>query len=182
MHSTIKIAVLFLLLRAYPAPAAESDEWLAKARTAFDTGKIKEALDLAGKAIEVDGKNAKAYLFRGFLHESLNKHAEAIADFDQTITLDPKAADAFTHRGSEQFRRGNIAESIADFDRYLDMRPEERPGHWKRGISYYYVGRFEDGRKQFEGYENYPSSHPVRHDSLRCRLRHQASDGRHGIA
>src|SRR5262249_14906501 len=37
--------------------------------------------------------------------------------------------------------------------KYLELNPAATPGHWKRGISYYYAGRFEEGRKQFEGYE-----------------------------
>src|SRR5262249_9071705 len=31
--------------------------------------------------------------------------------------------------------------------------PEQRPGHWRRGITCYYAGQFDEGRKQFEGYE-----------------------------
>ena len=47
-----------------------------------------------------------------------------------------------------------MKESLADFDKFLALRPAEKNGHWKRGISLYYAGRFEDGKKQFEGYEN----------------------------
>jgi lipoprotein NlpI len=69
------------------------------------------------------------------------------------VTLDPKLAEAYNHRGSERFKLGQIRESIADFDRYLELKPQETPGHWKRGISYYYAGRYEEGARQFEGYE-----------------------------
>jgi lipoprotein NlpI len=124
-----------------------------QARGAWKKGDSAKALELAGKAIALEPKDARLYLFRGSLSEALNRHDEAIADFDKCLEIDPKNAEAYNHRGSEQFRRGKIAESLADFDRFLELRPEERPGHWKRGISLYYAGRFAEGRKQFEGYE-----------------------------
>ncbi len=55
--------------------------------------------------------------------------------------------------GAAHFKLGNIAESVADFDRYLELRPEARSGHWQRGIALYYAGKYDEGKKQFEGYE-----------------------------
>jgi lipoprotein NlpI len=128
-------------------------ELISQAKKAMSHGDAKQALTLADKAIAQEPANPQAYLFRGTLNEYLNRHMEAIADFSKTIELDPKLAEAFNRRGSEQFKFGKIAESIADFDKFLALKPAEEPGHWKRGISYYYAGRYEDGRKQFEGYE-----------------------------
>ncbi len=78
---------------------------------------------------------------------------EALALLTKAISIDPKNAATYDHRGSVQFKLGKIKESVEDFDRFLELRPEARNGHWKRGISLYYLGRFEDGKKQFEGYE-----------------------------
>lgn len=123
------------------------------AKAALAKGKAEEAITLAGKAIDTAPKNPAVYLFRGIVYEALRRHKEANADFDRTIQLDPKSAEAYNRRGSERFKLGLIKESIADFDRFLELRPEEKPGHWKRGISYYYAGQYDEGRKQFEGYE-----------------------------
>src|SRR5207249_2720918 len=46
-----------------------------------------------------------------------------------------------------------VKESADDFDAYIKLRPKEFEGHWRRGISLYYAGKFNEGRKQFEGYE-----------------------------
>jgi tetratricopeptide (TPR) repeat protein len=122
---------------------------LKKAKTALKKGDVDKALSLAFRAVAEDPKDDQAYLFRGTVYESLERHADAIKDFDKTIELNPKAAEAYDHRGSEHFKLGHIQKSIDD----LDLRPEAKPGHWKRGISYYYAGRFNDGRKQFEAYQ-----------------------------
>jgi lipoprotein NlpI len=79
--------------------------------------------------------------------------AERIRRATAAIEADPKNAEAYDLRGSEHFKAGNIAASIEDFDRAIQLRPELEPGHWKRGISYYYAGRYDDGRRQFEGYQ-----------------------------
>jgi lipoprotein NlpI len=134
--------------------AESADELLGRAAAAWEKKQSEEALKLVTKAVELDPKNAGAFLLRGQIFAGLNKHAEAVADFDQTIKLDPKRAEAYDWRGSEQFKLGKMEASLADFDRYLKLLPAEAPKHWKRGISLYYVGRYEDGQKQFEAYQD----------------------------
>jgi lipoprotein NlpI len=150
---TVFCLALFVTCLPNAAAADTAEELVKKARESLSKGKTDEALELVGKAIELEPKNARLYFARGTLHESLRKHKEAIADFDKIIALDPKAADAYDRRGSEQFKLGKITESLADFDEFLKLKPEAAPGHWKRGISLYYLGKFDEGRKQFTAYE-----------------------------
>ena len=131
------------------------DELLAEARTAFAQGKTDAALELAGRAIELDPKNPRSAFVRGQIYESLGRHEPALADFDRVLQLDPRHADAYDHRGSEQFKLGRIADSIADFDKAIELDPARERGHWKRGISYYYAGKYRLGRKQFESYQTF---------------------------
>jgi lipoprotein NlpI len=131
---------------------------LAQARAALKKGQAKEAAALAGKALELDPKQAGAYLVRGQARGALGKHREAVADFDRAIALDPRLAEAYHLRGGEQFKLGRITESLADFDRFLELKPQARAGHWQRGISCYYAGRYAEGKKQFEAYQNVDNS------------------------
>src|SRR5262249_27804057 len=66
---------------------------------------------------------------------------------------DPLRADAHDRLGSSYFKLGEFAKSLAAFDRFLTLKPDERAGHWRRGITCYYAKRYDEGRKQFEGYE-----------------------------
>lgn len=134
--------------------AADSiDDLLKNARAAFQNGNPEQALALAGKAIEAAPNNPTPWLFRGVLQETMQKHAQAVADFDKVIALDPKNAEAYNRRGSEHFKLGQLEQSIADFDQHIKLKPQDEPGHWQRGISYYYAGKYAEGAKQFEGYE-----------------------------
>ncbi len=143
-----------LVLGSGLADKPTADQLLRQADEALTKGQPNRAIELATRAIETEPANARAYFFRGALHEEQKRHAEALADFDACLKIDPKHAEAYNHRGSEQFKLGKVKESLADFDKFLALRPAEKNGHWKRGISLYYAGRFEDGKKQFEGYEN----------------------------
>jgi lipoprotein NlpI len=147
-------AFLLAALGLLPSIAhAACEDNLAEARRAWERRDADKALELVGKAVAADPKDARAHLLRGTIHEALSRHLEAVADFNRCLQLDPTCAEAFDRRGSEQFKLGRVAESLADFDRYLKLRPGAAPGHWKRGISLYYLGRYGDGRQQFEGYE-----------------------------
>ena len=125
-------------------------EVLTQARTAFQSGKLEEALGLASKLIETEPGNPQGHLIRGQIYEASREHEKAIADFSQVLKLDPRAAQAHQLRGAEYFKLGQITNSIADFDEYIALLPKQAPYHWQRGISLYYAGRYEDGRKQFE--------------------------------
>lgn len=105
-------------------------------------------------AVAAAPRDAKLLAQRAALHAALDDSASSIADYDRAIEIGEPSAALFDARGSEYFKLGKIDESIADFDRAIKLKPEEEPWHWKRGISYYYAERWDDGRRQFEGYQS----------------------------
>src|SRR5207244_11591401 len=110
-------------LSAKPHPN-DKETLLKKAKRALSKGNTNEALALAGQAIAQDRKDDQGYFLRGAIYESLERHAEAIQDFDKAIELNLKAAEAYDHRGSEHFKLGHIQKSIDDFDKLLELRTE----------------------------------------------------------
>jgi lipoprotein NlpI len=86
------------------------------------------------------------------------QYQKAIDLLDKAIARDPKASAAYQLRGLTKFKLGNIAGSIADFDKCIDLEPKQKARHWQRGISYYYAGKFDDGMRQFEGYQTVDSN------------------------
>jgi lipoprotein NlpI len=135
------------------APAQTVEELLKSAAAALARRQADEALTLADRAVKADPANTTALVLRGQAQGLLRRPALAIADYDKALALDPKLSVAYDLRGSERFKMGEIAGSLADFDRFLELTPAERNGHWRRGITLYYAGKFDEGRKQFEGYE-----------------------------
>ncbi len=144
------IALFIALISALVVRGDSAEDYLQQASRALMNKQARKAVELAGKAIAADPKDARGYLLRGSGYEALRQHEKAIADFTRCIELDSKRAEAYDHRGSEQFILGHIKESLEDFDKFLALQPEAAPGHWKRGIALYYARRYEDGRKQFK--------------------------------
>ena len=126
---------------------------LDDARAAWRAQEPEKALEAVGKAILAAPDDSQGYVLRGDMQAALEHPADAVADYTAALRLAPDKVDLYDRRGSEEFKRGHIEESIADFDRFIARRPEAEPQHWKRGISYYYARRFDEGRKQFEGYQ-----------------------------
>ena len=145
--------LLAAVLCASSAAGDTADDYARQAVAALHKGDADAALALAEKAVAADPQDARGYVARGMARAALHKPADAVADFDAALKIDPKRAEIYDLRGGEQFKRGLFAESVADFDRFLEANPDEKPGHWRRGISLYYAGRYDDGRKQFAGYE-----------------------------
>ncbi len=107
----------------------------------------------ATQALEANPQDKDAYSTRAGLYAEAGEHRRAIADYDALLKLDPARAEAYDSRGSQHFMLGHIQASIDDFDRSIKLNPKQEPWHWKRGISYYYAERWDEGRRQFEGYQ-----------------------------
>ncbi|HTU89614.1 MAG TPA: tetratricopeptide repeat protein [Gemmataceae bacterium] len=152
LHFTLRFVLAFLFVAAFHLLARGDTvgDYLQKGRRALMNKQADKAVELAGKAIALDPKDARGYLLRGSAYEALRQHDKAITDFTRCLERDPQCAAAYDQRGSEQFILGHIKESLDDFDKFLELQPKAAPGHWKRGISLYYARRYKDGRKQFK--------------------------------
>lgn len=148
--SRFVLALLIVIAAILLARGDTVDDYLRQAQRALMNKQADKAVELAGKAIARDPKDARGYWLRGSGYEALRQHDKAIADFTRCIERDPKLAAAYDQRGSEHFILGQIKESLDDFDKFLELRPKDAPGHWKRGISLYYAQRYADGRQQFK--------------------------------
>jgi tetratricopeptide (TPR) repeat protein len=87
------------------------------------------ALDSISKAIELDPKNAMAYVSRGvgnyYLPDQLGGGVDkSIPDFEKALQLDPKLADAHLWLGLAMRKRNRNAEARAEFQKALDLNPK----------------------------------------------------------
>lgn len=140
------------------AQSDAADQLYKRTISAYNAGKVDEALKLAGQAISTGGDDPKLFLARGYIHQYDRKHALAIADFSKVIELDPSSLEAWQRRGEEHFKLAKFKESVADFEQVVTSRPERRPYHWQLGISYYYTEQYAEGRDLFASHQTVNSS------------------------
>jgi lipoprotein NlpI len=150
--------ILFLAILLIPTRVHAQAGDLDKAAEALRNKDAKEAVRLTSKLLADKPDSAAALALRAAAYEELEQYDKAIADVSRVIALDKKGAAGYQQRGLLQFKAGKIKESIDDFDQYIERKPVAKISHWQRGISYYYAGRYDDGRKQFEGYQDFDSN------------------------
>lgn len=96
-------------------------ELLDQAVRAANQGKFEQAVELAGKAIDLDPKAADPYQFRGLVHFRAGKIKESITDFDKFIELNPKAKISHWQRGISYYYAGRYDEGRKQFEGYQEF-------------------------------------------------------------
>jgi lipoprotein NlpI len=152
-----RTAMLLVLILATSGFAQTPNELLKSAVEAMGKKQYDQALKYANMAVAADPKSIQALSVRSGILESLEKYDAAAADCTRILALEEKAG-IYQQRGVLHFKAGKIKESIADYDKYIELKPQAKISHWQRGIAYYYAGQFDDGKKQFEGYQDFDSN------------------------
>jgi lipoprotein NlpI len=127
---------------------------LEQAARALAEGRADEALEHAERAVAAAPTDPRGFVARAAARGALKRHAEAIDDYTAALRLRGDSAELLDRRGAEHFKDGQIEKSIADFDRAIALEPTREAGHWQRGIALYYAKRYDEGARQFEGYQN----------------------------
>jgi len=95
-----------------------------RGRVKFDLNDFPGAIADCDHAIELDAKNADAYVARGEAKRWLKDFGAATADFNQAIELDPKNALAYSYRGLTRNNLKDYAEALADCSKAAELDPQ----------------------------------------------------------
>jgi tetratricopeptide (TPR) repeat protein len=104
-------------------PAAALRTALARAREQRDRGRCESALDLYGKALSIDGRNATALAGRGACYLELTRYVQAEASFEAALEVDPRNGEALYGMAETYRYMGRKAEAVAFYERFLTVRP-----------------------------------------------------------
>ncbi len=84
---------------------------------------LRGAVDLLGRAIELDPKLASAWERRGAMRIDLGDLEGGLSDIEKAIEVDPRFAAAWHARGIARRKKGDLAGAISDFSRVLELDP-----------------------------------------------------------
>ena len=93
---------------------------------------------------------AAAYYNRGNTQGALNRHEEAIADYDKALQIDPQLAAAHYNRGNAQGALNRHEEAIADYDKALQIDPRHAAAYYNRGNAKGVLGRHEEAIADYD--------------------------------
>jgi DnaJ family protein C protein 7 len=99
--------------------------------TAFKSGRFQEAIEIYGKALEIDPSNkltnSKILQNRALCHSRQKSWKEAIADCDKALELDPGYTKARKTRAKALGESGNWQEAVREYKAIQEENPSE-PG------------------------------------------------------
>jgi len=85
-----------------------------------------EAIVDFNEAIELNPRDALAYLFRGKVYGALGKYNEAIVDLSKAIELNPRDVLAYYNRGKTYSLVGDSTRAVQDLSKAIKLNPEAR--------------------------------------------------------
>ena len=108
------------------------------------SGRPADAIELIGKAIELNGRNALYRVNLGIVLRDQGEAEEALACFDQAIALAPDRAEAHYNRGTILHAWGDVDEAVAAFRRAVDLKPDLAEGHNNLGAALMAQNRIDE--------------------------------------
>jgi tetratricopeptide (TPR) repeat protein len=105
--------------------AQSANEYLKKAKTAMEQGGFDDVIAYSNKALELDPKNAEAYLYRGLGTMFKNSNFEqCLRDFTNAIIINPKLAGAYSARGGlYTLYMHEYDKAISDYNNAVALEP-----------------------------------------------------------
>lgn len=114
----------------------------------IDSGRLDEALPVAGTAARLNPGDAYAHNSLGWLLSRHGRFAEAIASFQTALRLNPDHEYAHQNLGWALFKLRRVDEAEAEYRQALRITPGNASAHLERGMVLVELRRFEDGERE----------------------------------
>ena len=122
-------------------------------------GEYDQAVAELTKAIEIDPRDARAYITRGMAYNDKDESDLAIADFTKVIEIKPTDARAYVYRGMAYKNKGEYDLAVADYSKAIEIDPMVTDAYRGRAGAYYYKGEYDKAWKDV--YEAQGLGHPI---------------------
>lgn len=93
------------------------------------------------KAIELNPKNARAFVNRANVSSELRKFDEAFADYGRAITIEPKNALAYSNRGQLYSDQSKYEDALNDLAKAIELDPTNAEPYYTRAMIYRNKGK-----------------------------------------
>ncbi len=120
-----------------------------EADEAITAGNYGQALGAYDRAINLNPRDAEAYMGRGYVHQRLGNYHGAIADFSRAIELMPNNATPFFLRGMAYSMSGDNERAVKDYWQSIARDPGNSDVYFNLAESYNALG---DRGKALENY------------------------------
>jgi tetratricopeptide (TPR) repeat protein len=117
---------------------------------AIQTRNFHRAVELIGKAIDVDPRNAAAYFNRGIAFKQLAKFEAALASYDGAIAIKSDYTDAHFNRGNVLRVLERFEQALASYEQAIALKPDHVEAYLNRSNVLVELRQFDAA---FDGYD-----------------------------
>jgi predicted O-linked N-acetylglucosamine transferase (SPINDLY family) len=117
---------------------------------AVSTENIETGIDLISRSIALDSEDADAHTNLGCAFILLERHNEALEEFDHSLTLNPDSPTTLGNRGICLRHIGRTQDSINSFRRAIILKPELAIAHHNLSFALLSNGQEEEGLAEME--------------------------------
>jgi tetratricopeptide (TPR) repeat protein len=107
-----------------------------------------EALDLFEQALQEDGGNHAAWLWRAMALTDLGRFDDALASYERALGLEPDSAGVWNNKGALLMELGRLDAALACFERALELSAAVstvKAVYWlNKGKALYMLGRYQE--------------------------------------
>jgi len=114
------------------------------------SGQFEEAVELIGRAIQVNLKNPGAYFNHGNALLELNRYPEALESYGRAITLQPNHPAACWKRGLALQNLSQFEAALVSFDRAIALKADYAEAYNSRGTLLIDLARYENALASLE--------------------------------
>lgn len=117
---------------------------------AAQTGDPRRAVDLIGKALELDPHNPAAHGNLGSVLHGLRRLDAALACYDRAIAINPHFAQALLLRGNLLHELGRLDAALESYERVIAIQPDSAPAHSNRGNVLRELDRYDSALASYD--------------------------------
>ena len=108
------------------------------------------AVELIGKAIEINPNYAQAHSNLGNAQRELQQFSEAVASYNRAISLKSDYAEALSNRGLALHKLKLLDQAVTSFDKALEIMPKLAEAHYNRGLALHDMNQLEKALHCFD--------------------------------
>ena len=117
---------------------------------ALQTRHTQRAVELIGKAIDLNANVAAAHTNLGKALLELKRPEDALASYDKAIALEPEDADAYYNRGLALQDLKRPEDALASYDKAIALKPDFAEAYNNRGMALMGLKRPEGALASFD--------------------------------
>jgi len=136
----------------------DASGWTQKGITYLYTEQVDSALFFLNRAIDLDKKNDRAFMYRGYTLSMMGINDRALEDLDKAVKLNPTSYNYFV-RGDLKMELSDAKGAAQDYSAVLKMDPNLLGARLSRANAYLFSGQYEDCLNDVAGVlENEPAN------------------------